>query len=727
MEAYRRATFLLIDLFYHEWYHGPNHPDSPISPLFSSIAKTCSSSVSYRGDLKRLVVSDWKRVVWSNVVARVRLLLDRPDVVDACAEYFYESLGGRCRVGMADIGRMDVCLSEVLAGVEMNVLSGFDVDEDEMIEEVGEEGDRGMETEAEELHVTPETIMQVSEALVELGWMPYLTEEFDAALLRRAEAILEEYKMEFTESCLPKLRRWFQTTVLPWLCVHTVQRSNHPENSVDALQKLVSKHEQALMRCFFDMRAREMFDIIVDYPDSVPAIEELKFCLDHFKLGQILVRYLANSLKQRLLHPGATTSTVIDQYISTVRVMLMLDPRGVLLDSVSRPIRVYLRQREDTVKEIIFKLFDDTTEGGLAEELSRETPILMKDEQFEDDFLDENWVPPSREFEYVPVRNAEDILNSLVNIYDSKDVFVEQFQKYLAEKLLTIADYQNEKEIGYVEMLKVRFGEGCMQQCEVMIKDVSDSRRVDAMIHDGLKSSGEAENVVVHCLMLSHLFWPRTSSLGHDDEKVKFPEGLRRQLDAYAEKFQVIKGSRELRWHHQQGTVELDLEMDDGTTVEVTCTPQQAAVIYLFEDRDVVNIDILTDALEMTVEEVKHKMSFWIGKGVIKEVGTGRYELQSGRSYGDDDGGGDEHQQDGDDDAQQDQADAERMAPFWPYISAMLTNLGPLPAGRIHSMLSMFVQAPNKYDRSDADLQQYLDMMVQDDKLDAVNGSYRLK
>jgi len=44
------------------------------------------------------------------------------------------------------------------------------------------------------------------------------------------------------------------------------------------------------------------------------------------------------------------------------------------------------------------------------------------------------------------------------------------------------------------------------------------------------------------------------------------------------------------------------------------------------------------------------------------------------------------------------------MKVFWSYIVGMLTNLGPLPPDRIHSMLSMFVQGETKYEESLEDL-----------------------
>lgn len=49
------------------------------------------------------------------------------------------------------------------------------------------------------------------------------------------------------------------------------------------------------------------------------------------------------SLHQRLLHPGANTTDIITQYISTIKATRIIDPSGIILESVGEPIRNYLR------------------------------------------------------------------------------------------------------------------------------------------------------------------------------------------------------------------------------------------------------------------------------------------------------------------------------------------------------------------------------------------------
>ena len=97
----------------------------------------------------------------------------------------------------------------------------------------------------------------------------------------------------------------------------------------------------------------EIFEIVADYPDSQPSVIELYRILDETKLQSQLAAALRTSLVQRLLHPGANTSQIIDVYINTIKVLREIDPSDRLLEIVAEPVRSYLRGRKDTVRCII--------------------------------------------------------------------------------------------------------------------------------------------------------------------------------------------------------------------------------------------------------------------------------------------------------------------------------------------------------------------------------------
>eukprot|EP00964_Phaeocystis_antarctica_P031296 scaffold17717_cov36-Phaeocystis_antarctica.AAC.2 len=89
----------------------------------------------------------------------------------------------------------------------------------------------------------------------------------------------------------------------------------------------------------------ELFDLVVDWPDSLPALDDLTECLRHTREHSRLVAQLRAQVSQRLLKPGADTSNIIQVYVCTIRALRHVDPSGVLLEAISEPMRAYLKAR----------------------------------------------------------------------------------------------------------------------------------------------------------------------------------------------------------------------------------------------------------------------------------------------------------------------------------------------------------------------------------------------
>ena len=58
------------------------------------------------------------------------------------------------------------------------------------------------------------------------------------------------------------------------------------------------------------VRIKRLFDIVIDFPDSKNAIDDLKICLAKTNLRSYLIKNLKQSIEQRLLHPGVNTSDI---------------------------------------------------------------------------------------------------------------------------------------------------------------------------------------------------------------------------------------------------------------------------------------------------------------------------------------------------------------------------------------------------------------------------------
>lgn len=152
------------------------------------------------------------------------------------------------------------------------------------------------------------------------------------------------------------------------------------------------------------LRTRELFDIIVDWDHgSQGAIEDLKRYVTNTSARMRLTTSFTNVLSHRLLQPGASTTEILQVYIAIIRAFAVLDSKGVLLDRVARPVRRYLRERDDTVSIVVGGLLadpeDETNDPDVLVELAMELNKLTNlsgEEEIDDgelDWDDMSWMP----------------------------------------------------------------------------------------------------------------------------------------------------------------------------------------------------------------------------------------------------------------------------------------------------------------------------------------------
>ena len=225
---------------------------------------------------------------------------------------------------------------------------------------------------------------------------------------------------------------------------------------------------------FANLRISELFDIIIDFPDSIPALHDLRDCL--IKTNQLshLIRSLNQayvphntllsthtmfSFKKRLLHPGANTADIIVQFINTIKVLQVLDPTILSMDLLSQPIRDYLQTREDTIRCAVKMFTNENSE--MYQELTQITSDSGKQNTNSD-----TWEPlPAHSIviclnQFLSIVNVltylhtassvvtpQDTFSHLVNIFGSKDLFVAEYRNMLAERLLDLTDFRAEREV----------------------------------------------------------------------------------------------------------------------------------------------------------------------------------------------------------------------------------------------------------------------------------------
>uniref|UniRef100_A0A8C1FG76 Anaphase-promoting complex subunit 2 n=2 Tax=Cyprinus carpio TaxID=7962 RepID=A0A8C1FG76_CYPCA len=580
-----------------------------------------------------------------------------------------------------------------------------------------------------------EQLQELSHILSTLQLLERVSSEAVTSILHQLieQRMEQRCRGEYESSFLTDFNDWLGQ-VLGWLS--RVFASKVEEVGTNALLQRWHCHmHQFFCRIYVNMRIEELFSIIRDFPESIPAIEDLKFCLERTNQRQQLLASLKSAFETRLLHPGVHTSDIITVYISAIKALRELDPSMVILQVACQPIRRYLRTREDTVRQIVGSLTGDA-EGctDLANELSRADPVTLETQDSEDEGSDpEDWTPDPTDaltgkYKTGSKRRSSDIISLLVSIYGSKEIFINEYKTVLADRLLHQLNYSTAKEIRNVELLKLRFGESHMHYCEVMLKDVADSRRINANIREeeSRLPVEEQSTLPLSSMIISSEFWPQLK-----EEKMELPAVISKAMEDYTHRFEKLKAMRTLRWKPHLGSVTLDVELEDRTISNLTVTPIHAAIILHFQDKGTWTLEELSNVLGVPQEMVRRKLALWQQQGVLREEAGGRYTVQetsscrerSDRSVMliDSDEEGDSNT------ATQSEQREEKLQLFWAYIQAMLTNLESMTLERIHSMLRMFVAAGSGVTEMDVnDLQAFLQKKVRAHQLIVSTGVYRL-
>ncbi|KAF6754942.1 hypothetical protein DFP72DRAFT_1068086 [Ephemerocybe angulata] len=553
------------------------------------------------------------------------------------------------------------------------------------------------------------------------------TEFEKLGLIERYESVIssvayEHIERRIEETCpnnwaapmLPEIREWMTQKVVPWMLkifTHGVT-SRHDTQSL--LTGIGARFDFHVNKVLCDLRIKEIFNIIVDYPDSLGALQDLKETLQRVDQRGDLVKFLRKENNKRLLHPGADTQTILQQYVSTIKCLRIVDPPGVLLYKVANPIRQYLRERPDTIRCIVGSLVGDDENGDSL--VDDDEPIQPLQQPESEDYGDLEWNPePIDAGPEFKTNKPSDVISTLVSIYDSKDLFVKELQVLLAQRLLAIDDNDTarvDKERRNIEILKIRFGDAALQVCAVMLKDMTDSKRTDDHIQGQTPS-------VVHPTVISHHFWPTL-----DQSDIVMPGQFQQLQEDYAKEFSVFKPDKKLKWLPHLGTVHLELELQDRT-LDVDVPPLEAAFIELFSRQDTWALEELIKAVgNVDRSSAVKALSTWTNMGVIKEQNENTFVLL-------------EQAEDGAEMWEMapiqaapslppvqtmQQVEAEQMRVHWKFIEGMLTNLGSLSVDRIQTMLRF---SPN-YDKTAEQLGYFLEAARREGLLVVQNGMWRL-
>eukprot|EP00756_Hemistasia_phaeocysticola_P000409 Hpha_TRINITY_DN10282_c0_g2::TRINITY_DN10282_c0_g2_i1::g.35008::m.35008/K03349/APC2; anaphase-promoting complex subunit 2 len=241
-----------------------------------------------------------------------------------------------------------------------------------------------------------------------------------------------------------------------------------------------------------------------------------------------------------------------------------------------------------------------------------------------------------------------DVLGVLVETFGGREALVSHYKALLAEKLVARAHFDCDEEVETLERLKHRFGDAAFQSCQVILKDVADSRRVGQRIRAapaaqapvGTRNVTVAQDAETTALIQSRLYWPSTSPQPPSGFKVH--NVLQEMLKAFSQGYGHQKTPRTLQWFPGLGQVRLRVRLEEGPPEgeEIWCTLVQGTLLLHVCDAEAAGVTpaALATLTELQESDVVSEMQHWRKEGLVILGEDGAFRGAKRRERGDSDG-----------------------------------------------------------------------------------------
>ncbi|KAI9280479.1 hypothetical protein BY458DRAFT_500778 [Sporodiniella umbellata] len=443
---------------------------------------------------------------------------------------------------------------------------------------------------------------------------------------------LSQWDQDEEQSMVEELLKWLHVLILPWLSYMLPNKSNLEDNWIEFLRhKTIAEH--VIYQAVYQKRIVEVLDIILDYPDSKNALLDLKITANKRGLLHDLQEKLIQEFQDRLFHLGVSVCDILEYYTLCVRCLREIDPSCNILMSVTEIIHDYLSTHRINIAKDVADIIKEPEAHHVELCSNHDNIFVFTKEELNAEATTVKLDPKDQDIlgnlRKLQIKSA-DITATLISLCNPLKDFVDAYSDKLRDALFYTENYNVDTEIRSLEVLKLNFPPDTFTRCDIMLRDISDSKRTDKAIHEN-----PTIDPSFHPIIISKKYWLGDEEDDDDDSESESPNEALLQLwpeysrnqEKYMEEYMNVKASRRLRFLKNMGTVTLDLVFESGVKTFVV-RPEAAAIIRLFEE----------DALELTKQEIMETLrmdkkvvvdclNLWKEKKVLKLSSNGRFSL----------------------------------------------------------------------------------------------------
>ncbi|CEG73246.1 hypothetical protein RMATCC62417_08665 [Rhizopus microsporus] len=496
---------------------------------------------------------------------------------------------------------------------------------------IGQDGNKHVDI--EHLQSNIERIQELCKKLNALSLAPSWTSILKDIMDERLRA--KEWEEEYSLSLVNVQLKWLHAIVLPWIS-HIMSRSNDEDADWYDFLRLKLRAEHVLYESIYQYRIGNILDTILDIPETNDAILDLKITVDKRGYLDDLEKKLLQEIKNRLLQLSVSTTSILEYYAACVQCLRQIDPSCKILLTVTDTIQRYIREYRKDVAQGVVTIIRNPENYDIQLRANDDEPYVFAIDELSNGKTQKEKIPDREhmleKLEKLKAKSS-DMAALLISMCKSVKDFVIAYGDRLGEILLKTKDYDTEEEILRLEIIKMNFPPDMFIRCDIMLKDVAESKRIDKMIHEN-----EAIDNSFRSLIVSRKYWPGNNDSGDGDESednddthniMEYWPHQKRLMKDYMAEYGRKKASRRLKFLPSLGTVSIELEFQSGKQ-ELEVQPEAAVIISLYEhEGTALTKDDIATRLGIKKKVVVECMNFWTQKGILELMADGRYQLLS--------------------------------------------------------------------------------------------------
>jgi anaphase-promoting complex subunit 2 len=193
-------------------------------------------------------------------------------------------------------------------------------------------------------------------------WSAPETGSFGAAM----DSVSQGTSLSVASPCIMSLNDWVENHFARLSFEVLACISPNPQGHLPVSLADLKTYQSLALGRLAAMRIQELFDIVLAWPASRPALDDLRATITTPARRRQLTDSFSRALQKRLLHPGCSTLEILQTYISIIRTLHALDPSRVILSNVEQGLHMYLCQREDSIRAVVSGLLASPEEMRAA-------------------------------------------------------------------------------------------------------------------------------------------------------------------------------------------------------------------------------------------------------------------------------------------------------------------------------------------------------------------------